>query len=75
MFEETWTCNIGGIMYHPSIKGAEVGVETLNFLGVVLERSGEEFVIHQKPHILGKLKKRDLLTGEGSASLPALPSM
>ena len=62
-FEKEWECKISGIL-------GEVGVSTLNFLGLTIALKDGILIIHQKDYILSKLKKLAMLSGRGRHSLP-----
>ena len=67
-----WECKDSGILSDPAKKlpiERDV-VDSLHFLGVILEYQKGCLVIHQTKYIIAKLQKRGLLKGTCKASLP-----
>ena len=59
-FRKQWECKVSGIISNPSVgapKGEDV-VDSLHFLGLVLEYQDECMVVHQTQYIVAKLQKR-----------------
>ena len=74
-FNKQWECKVSGIISNPGLgtpKDEDV-VESLHFLGLVLEYQEERMVVHQTQYIVAKLQKRGLLRGMSKASLPQTP--
>eukprot|EP00975_Prorocentrum_lima_P008520 1819843-Prorocentrum_lima.AAC.1 len=69
-FGEPWTCRATGIIprYGSTI---EEYVSTRVFLGMVVELAVKRLVMHQRPYLESKLKKRRLMAPNfGEESLP-----
>ena len=59
-FRKQWECKVSGIISNPSLGTPqdEDVVESLHFLGLVLEYQEECMVVHQTQYIEAKLQKR-----------------
>jgi len=71
-FQEKWECKVSGIISNPKLQipGDERIVESLHFLGLVLEYQEECLVVHQTQYIVARLQKRGLLKGTCRMTLP-----
>ena len=74
-FRKQWECKVSGIISNPGLGTPkdEDMVDSLHFLGLVLEYQEECMVAHQTQYIVSKLQKRGLLQGMSKASLPQVP--
>ena len=74
-FRKQWECKVSDIISNPSLGTPqdEDVVESLHFLGLVLEYQEECMVVHQTQYIVAKLQKRWLLKGMNKASLRLIP--
>jgi len=74
-FKDKWECKVSGIISNPILEVPvdEDVVESLHFLGLVLEYQEGCLVVHQTQYVVAKLQKRGLLQGTCRMSLPQVP--
>eukprot|EP00975_Prorocentrum_lima_P028655 6021815-Prorocentrum_lima.AAC.1 len=56
-FQKPWKCRVTGIIPGDGVT-IEEEVPTLVFLGMVMEVAEDKLMMHQKPYLENKLKKR-----------------
>eukprot|EP00975_Prorocentrum_lima_P005594 1214401-Prorocentrum_lima.AAC.1 len=60
VFKQTWKCRVAGIIPRDECT-TEEEVSALVFLGMVVELVEDQLVMHERPYLENKLKKRGLL--------------
>eukprot|EP00975_Prorocentrum_lima_P050276 10529803-Prorocentrum_lima.AAC.1 len=56
-FQKEWTCRVTGVISRDE-ETVEEEVPTLTFLGMVIEVVDGNLMMHQRPYLENKLKKR-----------------